>query len=353
MSSLLISKRSKFLSFFSLYMDALPFLITGISIPLLLFTVFGNFLVFVVINKNKKLQNANTCLISNLAWSDFGFGIVTFVDIIFLSNSVPHSSFQFVANALASIYFLVSLAVERYFAILKPFVHMKRASKSLMWKVTLAIWILVGILSAGGYFVNSMSWQYCCQNATMNATRSLQLANVTTGASAWLGIFSTIYVFVLLVFGLVLPSAVIIFCYSRVIYHVWFNIEDRATNHALFKSRRKLTKLFIILTITFLFTWTPTFGRPIVTRFGNGENATKYQLVSMLLALLGSAANPVIYSFRCPRFRQEVVVLLTCCCCKRKRLQNGRNVFVTNSFSLKKTKKERSVIEPVSISFPA
>ena len=167
-----------------------------------------------VINKNKKLQNANTCLISNLAWSDFGFGIVTFLDIIFLSNSVPYSSFQFVANALASIYFLVSVAVERYFAILKPFMHLKRASKSVMWKGSLAIWILVGILSAGGYFVNSMSWQYCCQNATMNATTSLQLANVTTGASVWLEIFSTIYVFVLLVFGFVLPSAVIIFCYS-------------------------------------------------------------------------------------------------------------------------------------------
>ena len=74
-------------------MDALPLVITGISIPLLLFTVFGNFLVFVVIAKNKKLQNVSTYLISNLAWSDFGFGIVTFLHIIFISNSVPHSFF--------------------------------------------------------------------------------------------------------------------------------------------------------------------------------------------------------------------------------------------------------------------
>jgi len=145
-----------------------------------------------------------------------------------------------------------------------------------------------------------------------------------------------------------------IFCYSRVIYHVWFNTENKATNRAVFKSRRKLTKLFVTLTITFLLTWTPTFGRPIVERFGtDGENATKYQLFSMLLAQLGSAANPVIYSFRCPRFRQEVAKLLTCCCCKRKRLRNGNDFFVRNSFSLKEKKKERSVVEPVSISFRA
>ena len=335
-------------------MDALPFVITGISIPLLLFTVCGNFLVFVVITKNKKLQNANTCLISNLATSDFGFGIVTFLDIIFIANSVRHSSFQFVANALASIYFLVSLAVERYFAILKPFVHLKRASTSLIWKVILAIWILVSILSAGGYVVDSQRPRYCCQSKTMNVTSSLQHANETTETPAWFEIFSVTYIFVLLVFGLVLPSVVIIFCYSRVIYHVWFNTEgNRTTNNALFKSRRRLTKLFIILTITFLFTWTPTFGRPIVTRYGNEENATKYQFFSMLLALLGSTANPVIYSFRCPRFRQEVVKLLTCCCCKRKRSRNGNNFFVTNSFSLKEKKKERAVVEPVSISFRA
>ena len=260
-------------------------------------------------------------------------------------------------NALASIYFLVSLAVERYFAILKPFVHLKRASTSLIWKVTLAIWILVGILSAGGYIVSvnsPQSSQYCCPNASLNATNGFQVPNVTTGGSAWFEIFSAIYIFVLLAFGLVLPSAVIIFCYSRVIYHVWFNTEDKATNLSVFKSRRKLKKLFIILTITFLFTWTPTFGRPIVTRFGNEENAKKYQLFSMLLALLGSAANPVIYSFRCPRFRQEVFKLLTCCYCERnRRSRSGINVFVTKSFSLRETKKERSVVEPVSILFCA
>ena len=319
-------------------MDELPFVMTGISIPLLLFTVFGNFLVFVVITKNKKLQIVNTCLISNLAWSDFGFGIVTFLDIIFISNSVPHSSFQFVMTALALIYFLVSLAVERCFAILKPFVHLKGASKSL-------IWILVTILSAGGYVANSLP------SAPMNATNRFQLANVTTEDSAWFEFFSVIYIFVLLASGLVLPSAVIIFCYSRVIYHVWVNTEDRETNLAIFKSRRKLTELFIILTITFLSTWTPTFGRPIVTRYGNGENVTKYQLFSMLLALLGSAANPVIYSFRCPRFRQEVIKLLTCCFPKRKTLRNGNNFFATNSFSLKEAKKDKSAVQPVSISF--
>ena len=339
-------------------MDVLTLVITGLSIPLLVCTIVGNFLVGVVVKRNKKLQNVNTCLISNLAWSDFGFGVATFLEILSVSEKIEihMSSFQFVFNGLASVYLLAALAVERYFAILKPFVHMKRAGKSLMWKALVVIWIAVGVLGIAGIIIEGQALQSApMENARTNVTsRSPLSANMTKGSSTLIETLGTAYIFVLLAFGFVLPSTVMIYCYSRVIYHVWFNTENTATNHALLKSRRKLTKLFIILTITFLFTWTPTFGRPIVKRFGNRENAAKYQLFSMLLALLGSAANPVIYSLRCPRFRHEVVKLLTCCCCKGKRQVNSRNrIFVADSFSLKETKKTRAIAEPASISFRA
>jgi len=102
-------------------------------------------------------------------------------------------------------------------------------------------------------------------------------------------------------------------CYSRVIYHVWFNTEaNRTKNTALSQTRRKLTKLFILV-ISFIVTWTPTFGRLIVTLFVDIREAWKFELFSILLALFGSTANSVIYSFRCPRFRQEVFKLLAFC----------------------------------------
>ena len=336
-------------------MDVLTLVITGLSVPLLVCTIFGNFLVGVVVNRSKKWQNVNTCLISHLAWSDFVFGIVSFLEILSVWEKfvIQISSFQFVINGLASVYFLAALAVERYFAILKPFVHMRRARKSLIWKILVVIWIAVGVLGTAGIIIEGQALQSTSRkNARTNVTSLSLLANKTEGSPTLIETLGTAYIFVLLAFGFVLPSVVMIFCYSRVVYHVWFNTEDnRETNHAIFKSRRKLTKLFIILTITFLFTWTPTFGRPMVARYGNKENATKYQLFSMLLALLGSVANPVIYSFRCPRFRQEVIKLFTCCCSKRKTSRNGNNFFVTNSFSLKETKKDKSAVKPVSISF--
>ena len=182
-------------------MDVLTLVITGISIPLLVCTIFGNFLVGIVVNRNKKWQNVNTCLISNLAWSDFGFGIVTFIEIISVSNniSIQMSSFQFVINGLASVYLLVALAVERYFAILKPFVHMKRARKSLMWKVLLVMWIVVGVLGTAGITIEGQVSQSTWKNARANVTSSRPFVNVTEGAPTLLETLSTAYIFVLLV----------------------------------------------------------------------------------------------------------------------------------------------------------
>lgn len=91
---------------------------------------------------------------------------------------------------------------------------------------------------------------------------------------------------------------------------MWFNAEaNKATNVALLQSRGKLTKLFILVTLIFLIAWTPTFTRLIVLQFVSINEAWKFEMIFFLLGLAGSTANPVIYSLRYPRFRQEVVIL--------------------------------------------
>ena len=101
--------------------EAFILVVSYIAIAVYICTVFGNILVIVVIQKDKKLRNSpNTFFLLSLACSDFFFAIFIFLDIIILSNEVTISYFEFFFNALASIYILVALAVERYFAILNP-----------------------------------------------------------------------------------------------------------------------------------------------------------------------------------------------------------------------------------------
>ena len=131
-----------------------------------------------------------------------------------------------------------------------------------------------------------------------------------------------------------------IYCYTRIIYHMWFNAEaNKATNVALLQSKRKLTKLFILVTLIFLIAWIPMFTRLIVLQFVSINEAWKFEMISFLLGLAESTANPVIYSLRCPRLRQEVVKTLTFLrYCKGKRPPYVTTTFEKNRYSLRKTK---------------
>ena len=326
--------------------------ITCIAIPMYVCNVLGNFLVIVVIQKDKKLRESpNTFLLLSLAHSDIWFSILAFVNVIFISKQATYAVREFFMNALASIYILVALAVERYFAILRPFVHLKRARQSLLSKVVLVIWLLAVVLSAPGYYIaavrKGIKYGWTGGNTTLNETWVEPL---------WFQTFSTAYALVLFIFGYIFPSAVIIFCYLRVIYHVWFNADSsRSTQAGLVKSRRKITKLFILVTVVFTITWTPTFVELIVAEYGeHSEKNMKLELFSMLLGLTGSAANPLIYSFRSPKFRREVCKLLTCnYYCKKKIRQRSNKVSgaFTYKVSLPKmeSKRENTPVHGYSI----
>ena len=66
--------------------------ITCIAIPMYVCNVLGNFLVIVVIQKDKKLRESpNTFLLLSLAHSDIWFSILAFVNVIFISKQATYA----------------------------------------------------------------------------------------------------------------------------------------------------------------------------------------------------------------------------------------------------------------------
>ena len=299
-----------------------------------------------VIYKNKKQSGANAFLLSSLACSDLGLAIGIFLYTISISHKITNWSFpDFIFHALISVYTLVAVAVERYYAILKPFVHLTRIVKSLMIKVVFAVWTFAAVLSCPGFFFETQLSKY--------KGKMLTSMNETTEAPTWFKPLSIVCSYIILLFGLILPATIMIFCYSSVIHHVWFNTDaTKLTNTALLSSRRKLTKLFIIVTVVFIITWTPTFVRLIVISCIDLKSAWIYDLFSMFLGLLGSTANPVIYSFRCPKYSIFYIFfnILACRFFKRKRRPNVLFFRTTNRYSLTHLKKTTApAVEPVSV----
>ena len=53
---------------------------------------------------------------------------------------------------------------------------------------------------------------------------------------------------------------------SRVFYNAWSKAEPNVSA-ALLKARKKLTTLFVLVTVVFFVIWSPTFGWMIVTGY--------------------------------------------------------------------------------------
>lgn len=277
-----------------------------ISLPIFLCNVVGNSLVVTVVQMNKKMQCPNTYLLSCLALSDFIFGFIAETNIYLsatASNSRLFTTYTF--YTLLSILTLTLLAIERYLAILKPFFYKARVTKSLVKKLLLMIVAFSALVTAPSYYIfgNGNYKVEFCVNSTLDETAAMG------------------YLASLLVLSITIPGIVMILCYSRIVQHVWFSNEaDKATSKALLRSRWKLTKLFMVATVIFIVSWSPSFGRLSASSFRCSDRFVIYEVISILLALLGSMANPILYSFRCPGFRQAVKELFADNkCCKRNR----------------------------------
>lgn len=248
------------------------------------------------------MQCPNTFLLSCLAVGDLLFGIIAEANILlFATGSNFRLQVPYMFYTLVSILILALLAIERYLAILKPFIYKANVTNSLVRKIILAVLAFSAIVTAPGYFVfGGNTSDFCLSSKSDEA--------LVVGYAA-----------TILVLSITLPGSVMILCYARVIVHVWFNTEEnKATNKALLKSRWKLTKLFMAATLIFIVSWSLSFGRLSSSSFRCSESFEVYEVISILLALLGSMANPIMYSFRCPRFRQAVKELFAHKCFKRR-----------------------------------
>lgn len=114
------------------------YVFVGFSSSLALLILMGNFLVIAAYRKNTRLQTRTNIFIVSLAVSDFLVGGVSVPIWIYLTfvNYLQElrGLFEFYTSfdrfsALASIFHLTAISVERYLAISRPFDHRTLSSR--------------------------------------------------------------------------------------------------------------------------------------------------------------------------------------------------------------------------------
>ena len=286
---------------------------TIISI-LILADVVGNSLVILVIIRNRSMKKPLNYLLLNLAVADLTAGV-------FLAPSLmlePTSTYPpgltgevlcrlFSSGYLAwavffpSVYSLVFIAFDRYYAIMKPYSIRHRTTIKKLKIFIPACWIIGPIL----YFPDLFVMELNNRDLVCRLNRQTPMLKV----------LNTYSFLVLAVF----PIGIMLVLYGRVIRRLWFEKEiTSVTFQAVRRSRKKITKAMLILSAIYVICWLPDSVRHVLEVYwpSHVSFSSASSKVFHCLVLLNSTMNPFIYAFQFANFRRELMKM--CCCCGRR-----------------------------------
>ena len=284
-----------------------------ISSILILTNVVGNSLVILVIIRNRSMKTPLNYLVLNLAAADLIAG-VSLVPSLLLDPTTTYppgltgdvlcrlfrsAYFGWVALC-SSVFSLIFIAFERYYAVMKPF--------SIIHKITIkklkifipACWIISAIPSIPQFFV----WEF----------EDKELVCRLNSKTPMLKVLDAGYFF----FTVVCPTAILLALYSRLVRRLWFQ-KNSVTLQAVRRSRKKITKTMLILSGVFAICWYPDAVRHFLEVYfpSHVSFSPTWSNIFHCIVLLNSTANPFIYAFQFANFRRELMKM--CCCGRRDR----------------------------------
>lgn len=269
-----------------------------------LFTVGGNMVVMVSITVSRQLRTATNFAILSLAMSDFLVGglmmplqCVILVDVcLYYTKSlcpVYHFFSTIVGNV--SLYNIVLIAVDRYFALCHPFHYVAKVSVRVVLKCIGIVWLLS--LSYNLLLMHTV-------NSAQDQTNVICLKACAIPVNNTWGLID-------FVFNFIVPCLLVILLYVRVLTVALRHakvISDSAKpglNRRKWKSQIKATKTLGTVVFVYLMCWIPMYVFLV-----NIENVQDTNvIVNYFIFLFNSNAliNPIIYGISFPWFKKSMI----------------------------------------------
>ncbi|KAJ7394774.1 hypothetical protein OS493_000608 [Desmophyllum pertusum] len=243
--------------------------------------IMGNSLVITVVKVIRSMRTTTNYLLVNVAVADITTLFFTAIHVIisrfrsFSSQALLSFLCKFIyTNNIVMVTLLVTsltmtlLAFERYHALVKPMSTSRRLTNGNVAYVITSIW-LVAIAMVTPLFA---SFDY---NSAMGSC-SLGDADTTE---------MVIYIDCLFVILTLIPFTVIAFCYSQIIYGMYFkntichNKSERSATREETREKRRLVTLLILLTVMFFIAFIP-YGILLILNFNKISNANILYLQS-------------------------------------------------------------------------
>ena len=274
------------------------------SVLLMAAILFGNFLVIASYKTNRRLRTRTNAFLVSLAISDFLVGSVSLPMWIYMITMEWKVSAAFQAvfksfdvfAALASIFHLTAISVERYIAVSRPFYY--KSLSSFFHRVLIA-------------------------SAWFNAAFLASLSPLSTALKNNWGV--RLYSVVMFICGFAVPTAVIACMYAGV-FSVARSLLQRFPSRPAsqqsagilrqyYQGERRVAITVALITCLFIAAWVPFFGVSVTAAFCLKCLPTQGSLYALIIIVksmhyMNSAVNPLVYARRDRAMRRTFLRLL-------------------------------------------
>ncbi|NXC71627.1 LPAR3 protein, partial [Anhinga anhinga] len=300
-----------------------------------LFIFISNSLVIAAVVKNKRFHFPFYYLLANLAAADFFAGIA-YVFLMFNTGPVSKTltvNRWFLRQGLldtsltASLVNLLVIAVERHMSIMRMKIHSNLTKKRVTFLI-ISIWAIAIFMGA----VPTLGWNCLCD---------------ITACSSLAPIYSRSYLVFWSVLNLVVFFIMVV-VYIRIYMYVQRKTNVLSSHTSGSISRRKtpvkLMKTVMTLLGAFVVCWTPG----LVVLLLDGLNCTYCGIQNvkrwfLLLALLNSVMNPIIYSYKDDEMWGTMKRMI--CCSSEDKSQDRRSSRIPSTVLCRSTDTSGHYIE--------
>ena len=278
--------------------------------------LIGNFLVCLVVIRNRSMRNPMNYLLVSLACADMMVAIFIAPQYIllhtykhpqglkgdYLCKFLTGGNLMWIGGVV-SVVSLIAIAFERYFAVLYPHDDKRRISKRKLKLIIPACWLF------------SLLWNFPLF-LVVRYSEELDFCYEVWPTKRYMNAYSLGW---LIIIG-ILPLSIMTCLYSRVVYNLWVRGDQpvELTQRTLIKSRKRVTKMVLIVTVVCGVCWLPNLIIYVLDFYGLISHGDIVHTTSVVLVTLNSAVNPIIYCFQSKRFRTCVKALLFSPCSLRR-----------------------------------
>ncbi|XP_017771182.1 PREDICTED: galanin receptor type 2-like isoform X2 [Nicrophorus vespilloides] len=317
---------------------------------------FGNFLVIMVVTLSRRLRSITNFFLANLAVADFCVGIfcvyqnlLNYLITDWILGDFLCKMYHFITSLsyTASIFILVVICTERYFAIIYPITCKQILTPRRLRLVILAVWINSALYSAPKFF-----WFNTVSNYMDNGRTEIFCAPNRSKYN------SELFDIINFVFLYVNPLLIMTVLYTKIAVRLWkssrqlekqLNANANSTNQTLcrrqssryknhvdgnkmlqnpllsnpsssqnvLRARRGVIRMLIIVVLTFALCNLPLHARKMWQYWSNsyqGDDtfSTLLTPLTFLVTYFNSGVNPLLYAFLSRNFRRGMREILLC-----------------------------------------